>query len=101
MLFEPSCGHVVREPGPGGGEQVQDGVLAQSMPGARGGRRPGFPHARCMRFHFHSSTAQNTQGTMNRVMRLTAMPPTDGIAIGCITSEPRPVAQKMGMRPKT
>ena len=31
---------------------------------------------------------------------LTTMPPTDGMAIGCITSEPRPVAQKMGIRPK-
>ena len=31
----------------------------------------------------------------------TTMPPTDGMAIGCITSEPRPVAQKMGIRPKT
>lgn len=38
---------------------------------------------------------------MNSVIRLTAMPPTDGIAIGCITSDPRPVAQKMGMSPKT
>jgi hypothetical protein len=28
----------------------------------------------------------------------TTMPPTDGMAIGCITSEPRPVAQKMGSR---
>ena len=29
------------------------------------------------------------------------MPPTDGMAIGCIMSEPRPLAQKMGSRPKT
>lgn len=28
------------------------------------------------------------------------MPPTDGMAIGFITSEPRPVAQKMGIKPK-
>ena len=40
-------------------------------------------------------------GTMKSVIRLTVIPPTDGIAIGCITSEPRPVAQKMGIRPKT
>ena len=37
---------------------------------------------------------------MNSVIKLTAMPPRDGIAIGCITSEPRPVAQKIGIRPK-
>ena len=35
------------------------------------------------------------------MIRLTDMPPTDGIAIGFMTSEPRPVAQKMGIRPKT
>ena len=29
---------------------------------------------------------------------LTTMPPTDGMAIGFITSEPRPVAQKMGIK---
>ena len=37
---------------------------------------------------------------MKRVIRLTAMPPIEGMAIGCITSEPRPVAQKIGIRPK-
>ena len=37
---------------------------------------------------------------MKRVMRLTDMPPIEGIAIGCMASEPRPVAQKTGKRPK-
>ena len=52
------------------------------------------------RRHFHSSTAQNTHGTMNSVIRLTAIPPTDGIAIGRMMSDPRPLAQKVGMSPK-
>ncbi len=53
------------------------------------------------RFHFHSSTAQNRQGAMKMVTStLKTMPPTDGMAIGFITSEPRPVAQKMGIKPK-
>ena len=36
-------------------------------------------------------TAQNTQGVTKTPTRMfTNMPPTEGIAIGCITSEPRP-----------
>ncbi len=38
---------------------------------------------------------------MNKVMRLTAIPPMMGMAIGCITSLPRPVDQKIGRRPNT
>ena len=53
------------------------------------------------RRHFHSSTAQKTQGTIKRVTRLIVIPPTEGIAIGFITSAPRPVAQKIGIKPTT
>ena len=38
---------------------------------------------------------------MNMVTADMAMPPIEGMAIGCITSEPRPSARKTGMRPIT
>ena len=38
---------------------------------------------------------------MKSVISEMAMPPTDGMAIGCITSEPRPSARNTGIRPMT
>ena len=35
------------------------------------------------------------------MMSWTDMPPRLGMAIGCMTSEPRPVARKTGMSPMT
>ncbi|MEX2560765.1 MAG: hypothetical protein WD403_12665, partial [Pirellulales bacterium] len=35
------------------------------------------------------------------MIKLMAMPPTLGMAIGCITSEPRPWVRKIGIKPMT
>jgi hypothetical protein len=73
------------------------GFVVEEDPRLDARRCPSDCFAPCACFHLHSSTAQNRQGAMKIVMNtLTTMPPNDGLAVGRITSEPRPIAQEDG-----